>query len=147
MLVYYLSSDIIVKTLIMLMAKTQLNFRIEEELLKAIKKEAKRHGKNHTQWIIEQCQKGLDRHPLTLGELSDRVTAIEEQLNFKKTQANEPQSNTPETGLTHAELARQLKVSSSTVSRWGTGKRNPPENLNYYYDQEIKKWIKKQKKS
>lgn len=125
------------------MTKTQLNFRIEEELLKAIKKEANRQGKNHTQWIIEQCQKGLNRHPLTLEELSDRLIVIEEQLNFKKTQTDDPQSNTHKTGLTHAELGRQLGVSSSTVSRWGSKKRNPPKNLNYYYDQEVKLWIMK----
>ena len=136
MLVYQLSSDRIVKKPITLMAKTQLNFRIEEELLKAIKKEAKKSGKNHTQWIIEQCQIGLDRHPLTLEELSDRITAIEEHLNPKAINPSQT-----ETRLTHAELARQLGVSSSTVSRWGTGKRKPPEDLNYHYDQEIKRWI------
>jgi transcriptional regulator with XRE-family HTH domain len=123
------------------MAKTQLNFRIEEELLKAIKKEANRQGKNHTQWIIEQCQKALDRHPLTLEELSDRLTHLESQVNTFLGQ-NLDQKNQIETKLTHAELARQLGVSSSTVSRWGTGKRKPPEDLKYKFDQTNKRWVK-----
>ena len=125
------------------MNKTQLNFRIEEELLKAIKKEAKRHGKNHTQWIIEQCQKGLDQQPLTLEELSDRLTTISDRLTAVENQLK-PVSETPpeKTRLTNAQLAREIGINPSTISRWSTGKRKPPEDLQYKFDPALKLWIK-----
>ncbi len=44
--------------------------------------------------------------------------------------------------LTNAELARLLGVSSSTVSRWATKKRQPPKNLEWRYDSQLKKWVK-----
>ncbi len=44
--------------------------------------------------------------------------------------------------LTNAELARLLNVSPSTVSRWASGKNQPPTNLEWEYDLKLKKWVK-----
>ena len=43
--------------------------------------------------------------------------------------------------LTNAELARRIKVSPSTVSRWATGKNQPPTDLEWEYDPKVKKWV------
>ena len=43
--------------------------------------------------------------------------------------------------LTNAELARRIKVSPSTVSRWATQKRQPPTDLEWEYDPKVKKWV------
>ena len=45
--------------------------------------------------------------------------------------------------LTHAQLARQIGVASSTVSRWANRKRQPPQNLEWNYNSQIKKWVRK----
>ena len=44
--------------------------------------------------------------------------------------------------ITNAELARLLNVSPTTVSRWATQKRQPPENLEWRYNSKLKKWVK-----
>ena len=45
--------------------------------------------------------------------------------------------------LTNAELARRMKVSPSTVSKWANRKSRPPKNLEWRYDPKLKKWVNK----
>ena len=63
-------------------------------------------------------------------------TSIDTSIDTKET--IEP---TLDEQLTNAELARLLGVSSSTVSRWATKKREPPKNLEWRYDSQLKKWV------
>ena len=44
--------------------------------------------------------------------------------------------------ITNAELARRMKVSASTVSKWANQKSRPPKNLEWEYDSKLKKWVK-----
>ena len=44
--------------------------------------------------------------------------------------------------LTNAELARRMKVSPSTVSKWANQKYKPPQSLEWQYDPKLKKWVK-----
>ena len=44
--------------------------------------------------------------------------------------------------LTNTELARLLNMNPSTVSRWANGKHQPPKNLEWRYDSNLKKWVK-----
>ena len=44
--------------------------------------------------------------------------------------------------ITNAELARRMKVSPSTVSKWANQKSQPPKNLEWEYDPKLKKWVK-----
>lgn len=41
------------------MSRTQVNFRIDEDLLDRIREEADREGIPYTAWIVKQCQIGL----------------------------------------------------------------------------------------
>lgn len=61
----------------------------------------------------------------------DKEESLEESL---QQQSNEQ--------LSHAELARRMNVSSSTVSRWATKKCQPPKNFEWRYDPKLKKWVK-----
>ena len=67
-------------------------------------------------------------------ELETVINKEEPLEEFKKEQSNEQ--------LTNAELARRIKVSPSTVSRWATGKSQPPKNLKWQYNPKLKKWIR-----
>ncbi len=89
-------------------------------------------------------------------KLDTRIDRIEEQVNElitkldtridisidKKETIVETLEPTPDKQLTNAELARLLNVSSSTVSRWATKKRQPPKDLEWRYDPSLKKWVK-----
>ena len=44
--------------------------------------------------------------------------------------------------ITNAELARRIKVSPSTVSKWANQKSRPPKNLEWEYNSKLKKWVK-----
>ena len=44
--------------------------------------------------------------------------------------------------ITNAELARRIKVSPSTVSKWANQKSRPPKKLEWEYDPKLKKWVK-----
>ena len=67
-------------------------------------------------------------------ELDNRIDTEKPLEESKKEQSNEQ--------LTNAELARRIKVSPSTVSRWATGKNQPPTDLEWEYNPKLKKWIK-----
>ena len=45
--------------------KTQINYRIDEELLREIKAAALKEGKPYTQWINEACLQYLNKPPIT----------------------------------------------------------------------------------
>ncbi len=90
---------------------------------------------------INQLDKKLD---IRIDKLEEQVnelitkldTSIDTSIDTKET--IEP---TLDEQLTNAELARLLGVSSSTVSRWATKKREPPKNLEWRYDSQLKKWV------
>ena len=67
-------------------------------------------------------------------ELDTRIDKEELLKESKKEQSNEQSTN--------AELARLLNVSPSTVSRWATGKNQPPTDLKWQYNPKLKKWIR-----
>ena len=102
-----------------------------------------------TRTLIDLISKGLESESVIQSDKQlvkqQDVEQLVKQL-VKQELANyslEGQSNSPsETGLTHAELARQLGVSSSAVSRWATGKRKVPEDLKYKFDLTLKRWLK-----
>ncbi len=91
---------------------------------------------------INQLDKKLD---IRIDKLEEQVnelitkldTSIDTSIDTKET--IEP---TLDEQLTNAELARLLGVSSSTVSRWATKKRQPPKNLEWRYNPKLKKWVK-----
>lgn len=79
------------------MAKTQINFRIEEDLLKAIQKKADKQGISYTAWIINQCKASLGLQPEDLSEgrildlieerikpLNSQITALQEEVSTLK---------------------------------------------------------------
>lgn len=46
-------------------------------------------------------------------------------------------------GLTNAQLARLLEKSPSTISRWSTGKRQPPDDFDWEFKPKLGKWYEK----
>ncbi|MGH2415852.1 MAG: YlcI/YnfO family protein [Microcystaceae cyanobacterium] len=50
------------------MPRSQLNFRIDPELLQAIQKAAKQEKKSVSQWILDTCQEKLGLSQLTTQE-------------------------------------------------------------------------------
>jgi transcriptional regulator with XRE-family HTH domain len=130
--------------------KTQLNFRIEEELLEKIKEAALSNGKTHTEWIINCCEERLGIKELSaeeiikrLEQLEKRIAELEGQRKEEKTPELETtQSDHVSEELTNAQLAKKIGVDPSTVSRWITGKRKIPEDLKYKFDQTLKLWVK-----
>ena len=89
-------------------------------------------GNQERELLKEQLSKFIYKDQIKNNQLTndvvDKLYSISEELNSP---------------LTHAQLARQIGVSSSTISRWASGKRQPPENLEWKYNYQIKKWIKK----
>lgn len=123
--------------------------RIPHDLYSQIEEYGKMHFPQEdsfekTSTIIDLIRRGLENNNVEqpvkqeIEEIVKQIVKQELENYSLKNKINSP----PETGLTHAELARQLGVSSSTVSRWGTGKRKPPEDLKYRFDQTLKLWIK-----
>lgn len=127
--------------------------RIPHDLYSQIEKYGKIHFPQEdnfekTSTIIDLIRRGLEnsnveqpvKQPVKqeIEELVKQIVKQELENYSLKDKINSP----PKTGLTHAELARQLGVSSSTISRWSTGKRNPPEDLKYRFDRTLKLWIK-----
>ncbi len=90
---------------------------------------------NHEKNIDVNIDSNLDNQQVEQVEveLDTRIDKEELLEESKKEQSNEQ--------LTNAELARLLKVSPSTVSRWASGKNQPPNNLEWKYDPKLKKWI------
>ena len=81
--------------------------------------------------LEEQVNKLITKLDTDIDKRIDNQKAIPESLEI-----------TPDKQLNHAELARQMGVSSSTVSRWANQKRQPPSDLEWRYDPSIKKWVK-----
>lgn len=140
-----------------------ISVRIPAQLLDKIDRIAReqypsRTGKkpNRSQVILDALEKmnGSDK----LSKLEARITALEkwrdEQIAAVELETvtpgptvasdsvqNQPPLATPDRiGLTHAELARLLKVSPATISRWANGKRTPPKDLKYKFDPTSKLW-------
>ncbi len=95
---------------------------------------------------ISELTNNLDKRIDKIGEqVNGLVTKldsnIDKRIDKKKEKVNDQQETTNEQ-LTHAELARRMNVSSSTVSRWANGKRQPPLDLEWRYDPSLKKWVK-----
>lgn len=67
--------------------------------------------------------------------------SIDSNIDEEKPKAESLQEESNEQ-LTHAELARRMNVSPATVSRWANGKRQPPLDLEWRYDAQLKKWVK-----
>lgn len=130
------------------MQTSQVNFRIDPKLLKDIKQAAKKNDQAYTQWIIDACKDKLGQKAYTLEEISqkldqheNRLTQLEQKTN-PISPAGENLSQEVTDQLTNAELARKIGVAPSTVSRWATGKRQPPEDLKYKFDGHLKSWVK-----
>ena len=89
-------------------------------------------GNQERELLKEQLSKLIHKDQIKNNQLTndiiDKLDSISEELNSP---------------LTHAQLARQIGVASSTISRWASGKRQPPENLEWKYNYQIKKWIRK----
>lgn len=132
------------------MKNSQVNFRIDSELLNEIKQAAEAVSKPYSQWIIEVCQEKLGKKTISLEEITEQLQELERRLNQLEEQADEKKkpghknyrSNHSQKGLTHTELGRLLSVNASTVSRWATGKRKTPQDLEYKFDKTLKLWVR-----
>jgi transcriptional regulator with XRE-family HTH domain len=141
------------------MQSAQVNFRIDPKFLKDIKQAANKNNQTYTQWIIDACKEKLGQKGYTTEEISQRLdkltnqvsqhetrlTELEEKEDRKKnspSHAGEDLSQEVTNKLTNAQLAKNIGVNASTVSRWATGKRQPPEDLEYSFDPTLKLWIK-----
>ncbi len=94
---------------------------------------------------INQLDKKLDIRIDKLEEqVNELITKLDTSIDIridKKETILETIEPTLDEQLTNAELARLLGVSSSTVSRWATKKRQPPKNLEWRYNSQLKKWV------
>lgn len=123
---------------------TQINIRIDYDFLTQIKEAAKKSGIPYTEWIIEVCKEKLRRSEKEEESIVKRVSTLEQEIKNLKTQT--PQNKVSNTdGLSNAELARLVKVSSATVSRWSTGKRQQPKELNWEFKKELGRWYERTK--
>ena len=92
--------------------------------------------------LTNNLDKRIDKIEEQVNELVTRLdNNIDKRIDRKKEEIEDQQETITEQ-LTHAELARRINVSSSTVSRWANGKRQPPLNLEWRYDSQLKKWVK-----
>ena len=89
-------------------------------------------GNQERESLKKQLLQLLDKNQIQSEELTNDIVV--------KSNPTEQELNNQ---LTHAQLARQIGVASSTVSRWANGKRQPPFDLEWSYNCSIKKWVKK----
>lgn len=133
------------------MQKTQINFRIDLDLLEAIKTEAEQAGIPYTNWIVEVCKEKLgysNSNKTLYSEAENRLLELQKAVNelakivgdHEKILNPTPEDKKEEVELTNAELARVLGIDPATCSRWATGKRKAPEDLEWIYDNQLKKW-------
>lgn len=88
--------------------------------------------------ILDQVSQYIDRRFEELKETLKSVTPSSTPRKEKLTLVTDNNQNGQK--LTNAELARLIEVRPSTVSRWATGKRATPKNLNYTFDTNLKRW-------
>lgn len=97
--------------------------------------------------IIKEVSREFDLY------IDKRFNNLESKLQEQLTAlTNVPSSNLPSVipsdtlnQLTSAELARLLKVNPATISRWSTGKRQPPTDINWIFNSTTKLWQPKSK--
>ena len=77
-----------------------------------------------------------------LSKLSQKIEIEDHQLSDDQVIDSDNLEQQPEEELTNAELSRRIGVTSSTVSRWANKKRQPPKDLEWRYDSQLKKWVK-----
>lgn len=77
----------------------------------------------------------------SLTELPNELPAESLAESLNESPAESP-NNTLES-FSNVQLSRLLGKNDSTLSRWATGKRKPPENFEYVYDSKTKRWFKK----
>lgn len=136
------------------MQKTQINFRIDLDLLEAIKTKAEEEGIPYTNWIVETCKEKLgysNSNSNLYSEAENKLLELQKAFNelakivsdHEKILNSAPKGTKEEAEeLTNAELARVLGIDPATCSRWATGKRKIPEDLEWMYDNQLKKWKK-----
>jgi DNA-binding transcriptional regulator YiaG len=134
-----------------------ITFRIPENLLKILDNRAEtdypqRNGKppNRSQVILEALEIHLNPESKQ-ATLEERIKNLEEkfrQLEDRETtinsltSKNSQEESLTEPPMTHSQLAKILGVSRTTVNRWGLGQRQPPENLEWKFDADLKLWVK-----
>ena len=97
---------------------------------------------NRISELAKNIDKRIDKIEEQVNELVTKLDSnIDKRIDKEKQKVDDQQETTNEE-LTHAELARRINVSSSTVSRWANKKRQPPLNLEWRYNSQLKKWVK-----
>ncbi len=97
---------------------------------------------NRISELTNNLDKRIDKIEEQVNKLITKLDSnIDKRIDREKEKVDDQQETTNQQ-LTHAELARRMNVSSSTVSRWANGKRQPPLNLEWRYDSKLKKWVK-----
>ncbi len=92
--------------------------------------------------LANNLDKRIDKVEAQISQLVTRLDInIDKCIDIEQEEVDDQQEMTNEE-LTHAELARRINVSSSTVSRWANGKRQLPPDLQWQYDPQLKKWVK-----
>ena len=115
---------------------TNLDKRIYNLTLQYLDKEQDPDLENHTDNNIDySIDNNIDKE-----QVKQLDTNIDRNIDKNPLAESLQQSNEQ---ITNAELARLLNVSPTTVSRWATQKRQLPKDLEWQYDSQLKKWIKK----
>ena len=114
---------------------TNLDKRIYNLTLQYLDKEQDPDLENHTDNNIDySIDNNIDKE-----QVKQLDTNIDRNIDKNPLAESLQQSNEQ---ITNAELARLMNVSPTTVSRWATQKRQPPENLEWRYNSKLKKWVK-----
>lgn len=92
--------------------------------------------------LTNNLDKRIDKIEKQVNELVTRLDSRIDQCIDKEEDKVKDRKETKNEQLTNAELARLLNVSATTISRWANGKRQPPLNLEWQYDSQLKKWVK-----
>ena len=114
---------------------TNLDKRIYNLTLQYLDKEQDPDLETHCDNNID---KNIDNN-IDNNQVDNLDVNIEDSIDKNQLTESLQQSNEQ---ITNAELARLMNVSPTTVSRWATQKRQPPENLEWRYNSKLKKWVK-----
>lgn len=115
-----------------------LKEQILEEVIKEFDLYTDKQLDNLEQKLKKQLEAFKSEFLTDKSNTSPSITLNNTSSVIPKNSASVTLSDTPR--LTNAELARLLGVSPATVSRWSTGKRQPPKNLNWEFNPVTKKW-------